>query len=242
VTIRARRRSERRGATGNRLLDALPQDELSELQASLEEVHLDIREALYEQGQPIPHVHFPVATVISLVSVIEEGLAIEVAVVGNEGMAGVPVFLQADSTSAHMAFTQIPGPSLRMQSGVFRKAAENGGTLSALLQRYTQALFSQVVRNLVCSRAHPAERRMARWLLQTHDGVDADTFPLTQEFLSQMLGVTRGTVNGAARTLQSRELIRYTRGKMTIRDRKGLERASCNCYRLLRAEFERLLP
>lgn len=241
MTDRASRRAEGRDRTGNRLLDALPEDELDVVRASLEEVRVDMKEPVYEQGKPIEHVHFPVDTVMSLLSVMDDGSAVEAAVVGNEGMVGVPVFLGAASTSTHMALGQIPGRSLRIETGAFREAVESAGALHALLQRYTQALFSQVARNSACNRVHTADRRMARWLLQTHDRVGTDTFPLTQEFLSQMLAVTRGTVNAAARNLQRGGLIRYTRGKMTILDRKGLERASCECYRVVRDEFDRLL-
>lgn len=123
--------------TGNRLLDAIPHDELDVVRASLEEVHVDMKEPVYEQGKPIEHVHFPVDTVMSLLSVMDDGSAIEAAVVGNEGMVGVPVFLRAASTSTHMAFGQIPGRSLRIETGVFREAVESAGALHALLERYT---------------------------------------------------------------------------------------------------------
>lgn len=239
---RARRQLGKSGGTGNRLLDALPDEELDAVLASLDEVHVDVREPVYEQGKPIEHVHFPVATVISLLTVMEDGSAIELAVVGNEGMVGLPVFLHTRSTSAHMAFGQIPGRSLRMETGAFREAVDNGGELGVLLQRYAQAVFSQVARNSACNHVHTAEQRMARWLLQTHDCIGANTFLLTQEFLSHMLGVTRGTVNAAARRLQQGGFIQYTRGKMTIVDRPGLEGASCACYRVVREEFDRLLP
>lgn len=239
---RARGQRERRDGTGNRLLDALPHQEFDVVRAALEEVRIDMKEPVYEQGMRIAHVHFPVAAVISLVSVMDDGSAIEAAIVGKEGMVGIPVFLEANATTSHMAFGQIPGPSLRMEAGAFREALDRDGALRGLLQRYTQALFSQVARNAACNRAHPGEQRMARWLLQTHDRVGADTFPLTQEFLSEMLGVTRGTVNAAARGLQERGLIEYTRGNMTILDRKALERTSCECYRVVSEEFRRLLP
>jgi CRP-like cAMP-binding protein len=157
-------------------------------------------------------------------------------------MAGLPVFLQAAFTSAHESFAQIPGMSLRMRAPAFMERATNGGALQVLLQRYTQALFSQVAQSSACNRMHPIEQRCARWLLLTHDRVGDDEFPLTQEFLAQMLGVQRSTVNGVASTLQKDGVIRYSRGVITIVDRGALERASCECYRIIAEEFARLIP
>jgi CRP-like cAMP-binding protein len=228
--------------TGNRILDALPDHEFRLLEPSLERTELSLRDYVYRRDEPIEVVHFPIDCVISLVAEMDDGRSVEVATVGREGMAGLPVFLQAAYTSAHNSFCQLPGFSLRMRADAFAAVANNGGSLQTLLQRYTQALFSQVAQSSACNRMHPIEQRCARWLLLTHDRVGDDEFPLTQEFLAQMLGVQRSTVNGVASTLQKDGVIRYSRGVITIVDRGALERASCECYRIIAEEFARLIP
>jgi CRP-like cAMP-binding protein len=228
--------------TGNRILDALPAREFEQLASALEPVELAVREYVYRRGEPVEFVHFPVDGVISLVAEMDDGRAVEVATVGREGMAGLPVFLQAAYTSAHYSFCQIPGSSLRMPADRLSDLANNGGALQSLLQRYTQALFSQVAQSSACNRVHAIEQRCARWLLLTQDRVGRAQFPLTQEFIAQMLGVQRSSVSGVASTLQKEGLIRYTRGVITILDRRGLERVSCECYRVIADEFSRLIP
>jgi CRP-like cAMP-binding protein len=228
--------------TGNRILDALPAREFEQLASALEPVELAVREYVYRRGEPAEFVHFPVDGVISLVAEMDDGRAVEVATVGREGMAGLPVFLQAAYTSAHDSFCQIPGSSLRMPADRLSDLANNGGALQSLLQRYTQALFSQVAQSSACNRVHAIEQRCARWLLLTQDRVGRAQFPLTQEFIAQMLGVQRSSVSGVASTLQKEGLIRYTRGVITILDRRGLERVSCECYRVIADEFSRLIP
>jgi CRP-like cAMP-binding protein len=228
--------------TGNRILDALPAREFEQLASALEPVELAVREYVYRRGEPVEFVHFPVDGVISLVAEMDDGRAVEVATVGREGMAGLPVFLQAAYTSAHDSFCQIPGSSLRMPADRLSDLANNGGALQSLLQRYTQALFSQVAQSSACNRVHAIEQRCARWLLLTQDRVGRAQFPLTQEFIAQMLGVQRSSVSGVASTLQKEGLIRYTRGVITILDRRGLERVSCECYRVIADEFSRLIP
>lgn len=228
--------------TGNRILDGLPAADFEPLGRVLERVDLGLRDYIYRRGEPIEFVHFPVNCVISLVTEMEDGRAVEVATVGCEGMVGIPVFLQAAYTSAHESFSQVPGASWRMRAEAFTALANQGGTLQALLQRYTQALFSQISQSSACNRLHTVEQRCARWLLQTHDRVTADEFPLTQEFLAQMIGVQRSSVNGVANTLQDQGVIRYSRGIVTIADRKGLEGVACECYRIIADEFARLIP
>ena len=227
--------------TGNRILDALPDDELRPLLGLLEATELSLREYVYERGEPIEFVHFPVDCIVSLVAEMDDGRAVEVATVGREGMAGLPVFLQAAYTSAHDAFCQIAGTSLRISSEAFTGLANNGGALQALLQRYTQALFSQVAQSSACNRLHAIEQRCARWLLLTHDRVGKNQFPLTQEFIAQMLGVQRSSVNAVASTLQKDGVIRYSRGVITILDRAALEGISCECYGVIAEEFGRLV-
>jgi CRP-like cAMP-binding protein len=228
--------------TGNRILDALPRDEFEPLADALERVEMSLKDYVYRRDERIEFVHFPVECVISLIAPMDDGRSVEVATVGREGMAGLPVFLQAAYTSAHDSFCQIPGASLRMPAEAFVGVANNGGGLQVLLQRYTQALFSQVAQTSACNRLHSIEQRCARWLLLTHDRVRKDQFPLTQEFIAQMLGVQRSSVNGVAGTLQKDGVIRYTRGVITILDRPALEAGSCECYRVIAEEFARLIP
>jgi CRP-like cAMP-binding protein len=228
---------------GNRLLAMAPREEREELAPEFELVELDLRQMVYEEGQPIEHVYFPLNGVISLVSQMQDGRGIEVATIGNEGMAGLPVFLQATLTSAHMAFSQIPGQALRMPAGRFGEfvaSAQNGG-LHTALNRYTQALMSMIARAVACNAVHSVQQRACRWLLFTHDRVGADEFVLTQEFLSQMLGVTRASVNEVAQSLQDAGAIDYTRGRITILHRGELESRACECYSVIRDEFDRLL-
>jgi CRP-like cAMP-binding protein len=236
------RREPGANGTGNRLLDALPASDFEPLRGGLERVDLELKDHVYRRGEPIQFVHFPETCVISLVSEMSDGRAVEVATVGCEGMAGLPVFLQAAYTSAHESFAQIPGASWRIQAADFIALSNRGGTLQSILQRYTQALFSQIAQSSACNRLHTIDQRCARWLLQTHDRVTSDEFPLTQEFLAQMLGVQRSTVSGVASGLQEQGLIRYSRGVIAILDREGLERTACECYRVVADEFARLIP
>jgi CRP-like cAMP-binding protein len=227
----------------NRLLAMTPQQERERLAPEFELVELDLKQMLYEEGQPIEHVYFPLNGVISLVSQMQDGRGVEVATIGSEGMAGLPVFLQATLTSAHRAFSQIPGEALRMPAerfGEFVASAQNGG-LHTALNRYTQALMSMIARAVACNALHAVQQRACRWLLFTHDRVGADRFVLTQEFLSQMLGVTRASVNEVAQGLQDAGAIDYTRGRMTILNRGELESRACECYSVIRDEFDRLL-
>lgn len=171
---------------------------------------------------------------------MQNGEAVEVATVGNEGMVGLPVFLEA-ATIPGKAFAQIPGEAWRMSADTFKEQVSPGTPLHELLQRYTQALFNLISQSTACNRLHTVEERACRWLLMTHDRVGSDSFPLTQEFLAQMLGVRRPTVSTVASILQRAGFISYSRGKITILDREGLESASCECYEIIRAEFERLV-
>jgi len=225
----------------NRLLLAIPDAELAPLARHFELVSLPVRELVFEQGARIDHVHFPVEGVISLVSRVE-GREVEIATVGNEGMLGLPVFLQAAMTSSHRAFCQIEARSLRMESTAFNEALGANGRLHTVLHQYTQALFTQVGQNAVCNAVHDVTQRAARWILLTHDRVRGDDFMLTQEFLAQMLGVGRPTVNVAAQALQDHGRIAYSRGRLTVIDRAGLESDVCECYRIIRGEHDRLIP
>jgi CRP-like cAMP-binding protein len=223
----------------NHLLALLPNDELDVLFGALEPVMLDFREIVYDVSVPIEHVYFPQGGVVSIIGVMTDGAAVEVATVGNEGMVGLPVFLGANQVLGQ-AFSQIPGPALRLRASAFRKAATTG-KLHELMQLYTQALFTQISQSAACNRLHLTEERFARWMLMSQDRVGTDSFPLTHEFLSQMLGVRRATVSEIAAQAQKDGLIEYRRGEMKILDRDGLEKTTCECYAIIRAEFERLL-
>ena len=203
---------------------------------------LELKQTLFEQGAPIDEVTFPLTGVCSLLSMMEDGRSVEIATVGNEGFVGLPVFLQATFTSAHRGIVQIPGEAITVDARAFLELSNSGGTFQAVLQRYAQALITQIAQGAACNRLHTVEQRCAKWLLQTHDRVDGDAFELTQEFLGMMLGVGRQSVNEAATSLQQAGLMRYGRGVITVLDRRGLEEASCECYGVVRTEFDRLLP
>lgn len=228
----------------NRLLAGLPPGELARLAPRLEPVRLELRQVLHDVDRPITHVHFVEAGVVSVVSAMADGTAVETATIGYEGLVGLPLFLGVDRTPAQ-AFCQIPGAAYRLEAGAFQEEIARGGALRGAVGRYAQALFTLVAQNSACNRLHLVERRCARWLLQTHDRVGAergvDEFPLTQQFLSQMLGVRRATVSEAAATLQARGVIVYEYGRVRVRDRAGLEAAACECYQIISREFDRLV-
>jgi CRP-like cAMP-binding protein len=228
--------------SANRLLAAVPRAEYLRLLPHLETVSLAHRQILYGAHTPIPYVWFIEHGVISLVRSTQEGALIEISVIGNEGMVGLPVFLGAESApSQAQALVQIPGAGLRMRAAVFRREVRAGTPLHDLLHRYTQTLINRMAQRVVCNRLHSIAQRSARWLLLTHDRVDSDQFPLTQAFLAQMLGVRRASVGTVAGRLKKAGLIRYSRGVVTILDRPGLEAAACECYRIIAAEYDRLL-
>ncbi len=224
----------------NRLLAALPTEEYERLLPHLELVHMDFKEILYDLNQPIESVYFVLNGVVSILTIMEDLSVSEVGTVGNEGMAGLPLFLGADRVPGQ-AMSQIPGYAMRMKAEVFKREVIPGIVLYRLLQRYTQAMFNQIAQTAACNRLHTIEERFCRWVLMTHDRVKSDQFPLTQEFLSQMLGVRRSSVSIVASTIQKAGYIQYIRGKMTILDREGLDASSCECYKTIKAEYERLI-
>ena len=223
----------------NRLLGALPKDDHDRLLPHLEKISLPLREILYEANGPIAHVFFPLHGVVSLV-IMDGGFTLEVGIIGNEGLVGTPVFLGADRSPTR-AIAQIPADALRMEVKVFQSEMTRHGALHGLVQRYTQTMINQISQSIVCNHRHSVEKRMCRWLLMSHDRVGADEFPLTHEFLAQMLGVCRPTVTAVAGTLHKSGLISYHRGTITVNDRKGLEAASCECYAVVAKELSRLL-
>ena len=223
----------------NRLLVALPRDDYDRLLPHLEKVFLPLRDILYEANGPITHIYFPLNCVVSLV-ITDNDSTLEVGIIGNEGMVGTPVFLGADSSPTR-AIAQIPGEAMKMEVQVFQKEMRRDGPLFGLVQRFTQAMINQISQSIVCNHRHSVEKRMCRWLLMSHNRVGTDEFPLTHEFLAQMLGVCRPTVTAVAGTLQKAGLINYHRGSITVLDRKGLEAACCKCYQVVAAESDRLL-
>jgi CRP-like cAMP-binding protein len=230
----------RRNLIKNRLLSALPREEYERLLPHLETVSLRFNQIIYAPNEPIQHVYFPNSGIISLVNLTEDGGTVEAATVGNEGMVGIPVLLGADRMVGQ-AVSQIVGDALRMKADVFKREVTPSSPLYNLLLRYTLALLNLISQSVACNRRHSVEERCCRWLLLCHDRVQSDQFYITQEFLSQMLGVRRSSVSVVAAILQKAGLIRYHRGKMRLLDRKGLEAASCECYRIVKDEFDRLL-
>jgi len=228
------------GPRVNRLLAALPKKEYKRLLPKLKTVNLVLGETLYEPGDVIKYVYFPNDSIISLISELSETSLLEVGMVGNEGMAGLAVFMDV-SLSSTRALVQGSGTAMRMSSAAVRTEANRLGSLHQLLHRYSHSLLTQVSQSSVCNRFHMVDARLARWLLMTNDRLAAKEFPLTQEFLSTMLGVRREGVSKAAGALQSGKLIRYSRGVITIINRRGLEAKSCQCYAIIKAETDAYL-
>ena len=224
----------------NRLIAALPSADRQRLLEALQPVSLTVSQPLYEAGEPIKFVYFPLSGVHSIASIVTDGDTVEVATVGNEGMVGIPVFLGGRSASDE-AFCQVPGDLLRMRAARFREEVHRSRPFRTVMLRYMQAFIHQIAQHAACYRRHSIVERCASRLLMTHERVNLDEVVLTQESLAQMLGVRRATVTAAAGMLQHAGLIRYTRGRITIVDRKKLGRASCQCHRIIRREYKRLL-
>jgi CRP-like cAMP-binding protein len=222
------------------VLAILPEQERAQLAPELVQVDLTFKQVLQEIEQPLEHVWFPSAGVVSMVSEMEDGGIVELATIGREGMVGVSLLLGSDRIAQRL-LCQIPGSAARMRASRFVKMIDDLPVLRRILLRYALTLLNQIGQGSACNRLHPIEARCARWLLMTHDRVDTDRFPLTQEFLGQMLGVTRPSVSIAAGMLQKAGLIHYVRGTVTILDRPGLEAAACECYAAISAEFRRLV-
>jgi CRP-like cAMP-binding protein len=222
----------------NSLLAALPRKECRHLIDGLEQVVLTYGEVLYDPGEQIKHVYFPNDCVVSLLTLVDQHQALEVGLVGREGMVGVPLALEI-AISPVRALVQGTGTAMRMKAAPFLRELRQSHALRRELHRYTYSLMTQITQTAACNRFHVVEARLARWLLMTHDRMKAGTFQLTQEFLANMLGVRRVGVTKAARALQLAKLIRYSRGNITILDRKGLEVAACSCYGIVRDMHDR---
>jgi len=243
-------------ALKNHVLKRLPPPTIRRLRKHLKEVTVEQRDRLDEPNKPIRYVYFPETATLGLATVLKDGTETDVGSIGCEGFLGLPVFLGAKK-STRRAFCQMPGTALRLPSAVLLKETRRGGPLSDALHRYALALFTQLVQLATCNRRHTLEQRFCCWLLMTHDRVEGDEFHVTHEFLSEMLSARRAGVTVVANQLQSRarrsgvtviagtlqraRLITYERGRITILNRKGLEKAACECYAIVRREFDRLL-
>ena len=226
-------RAKRRASIENSLLAAVPRKEYRRLLARLEPVTLSFGEVLYEPGETIRHVYFPGASLVSLLTLADGHLAMEVGLIGRDGMVGIPLVLGHDVSSVR-ALVQGTGTALRIASADFLREFRLSPPLQHELYRYTHALMAQISQTAACNRFHVVEARLARWLLMTHDRVKSDHFHMTHEFLGHMLGVRRVGVTKAAQMLQKRKLIGYSRGEITVLDRTGLEGAACACYGIVK--------
>jgi CRP-like cAMP-binding protein len=219
----------------NQLLAALPKKEYQALQHHLEEIPLIFEEILYQPRVLISDVYFPNSGIVSLLAAANGRASLEVGLVGSEGVLGLAIFMGVN-ISQNRAVVQGAGSAMKIKATAFRKECNNGGALPRLLQRYAHSLLTQITQSAVCNQFHSVDARLARWLLMTHDRMGTDEFQLTQEFLSNMLGVRREGVSKAAGDLQKRKLIEYSRGRLTVLDRAGLEATSCGCYEIIKDE------
>jgi len=224
----------------NKLLAALSRQSYERLIPHLEPVAFALGDILYYAKQPIKHVYFPHKTTISMVQILEDGSMVELGVVGREGMLGTAI-LSGDDISVHQAIVQIADSGMRMKAEAFKQEIKNNAELNELAHRYLQALFIQIAQTGACNRLHPIVERLARWMLLCQDRMESDTLLLTHEFIATMLGARRAGVSIAANTLQAAGLISYSRGKVMIQSRERLEEASCECYRTVKDEYDRLL-
>ena len=224
----------------NQILTALPLDEYQRLTKHLKPVNLISGTILLEPHEPITTIYFPQRAMISLVSIMMDGSTTEIGLIGNEGMIGLPAILGGSSTTSR-TIVQVSGSALEISAEIIRQEFQRGERLYELLLLYTQALLTQVSQSAACNRQHNIEERLARWLLSVQDCILQDELPLTQEFIANMLGTRRSGVTVAAGILQQAGIIRYSRGRITILDQKGLEETACECYHLVQDEFIRLL-
>lgn len=226
--------------TQNRLLAALPASELEHFASQLEPVAMVAGDVLYEAGGPVNHVYFPTTSIVSLLYVLEDGDTAEIAMVGNEGILGISLFLGGETTPSR-AVVQRSGDGYRLPADLIKLEFNRAGPLLRLLLRYTQALITQMMQTAVCNRHHSVQQQLCRWLLLSLDRMSTQSLSVTQETISILLGVRREGVTEAAGRLQREGLIQYSRGHLQVLDRPGLERACCECYGVVKLEFDRLL-
>jgi len=225
----------------NFLLAALPDPEWQRWQPLLEKVEMPLGQILYEPGTTLAHVYFPTTSIVSLLYVMENGASAEIAVVGNEGLVGVSLFMGGESTPSR-AVVQSAGHGLRLKAQLMKREFERAGPVLHLLLRYTQALITQMAQTAACNRHHTLDQQLCRWLLLSLDRLRSNELAMTQELIANMLGVRREGVTEAALKLQQAGLISYARGRITVLDRAGLEKRTCECYAVVKREYDRLLP
>jgi len=225
----------------NHLLAALPEIDFNRIFPCLELVDLALGQAVYESGRIFSNVYFPITSIVSLLYVLENGASAEISVVGNDGVVGIALFMGGESMP-NRAIVQSAGKAYRLDGQTLKQEFSRSGAFQHLLMRYTLALFSQMAQTAVCNRHHSVDQQLCRWLLLSHDRLAGDELIMTQELIADMLGVRREGVTEAAGKLQHAGLIHYSRGKITIVDRPGLEARVCECYAVVRQEFKRLLP
>jgi CRP-like cAMP-binding protein len=225
----------------NRLLGALPDDDYQRWLPFLEDVELSLGQVLYEAGTVLSHVYFPTTAIVSLLYVMANGASAEIAVVGREGLVGISLFMGGESTPSR-AVVQSAGRGVRLRAKLVKDEFDRAGPVIHLFLRYTQALITQMTQTAVCNRHHSLDQQLCRWLLLSLDRLKGDEIVMTQELIANMLGVRREGVTGGALKLQKAGLIRYARGRITALDRSGLEGRSCECYSVVKEEYDRLLP
>jgi len=225
----------------NRLLAALPDAEWQRWLPQLEPVHMPLGKVLYEPGIKLTHVYFPTTSIVSLLYVLEDGASAEIAVVGHEGIVGISMFMGGESTPSR-AVVQSAGQGFRLKSSLMMQEFTRAGPVMHLLLRYTQALITQMAQTAVCNRHHSLDQQLCRWLLLSLDRLHSNELVMTQELIANMLGVRREGVTEAAGHLQQAGLIRYQRGHITVLDREKLEQRTCECYAVVKKEYDRLLP
>lgn len=228
-------------AIENRLLAGLQEEELARLLPNLELVTLKLGAVLYESGEKMDYVYFPTTAIISLLYIMESGATAEIGVVGNDGLVGIAIFMGGDTTP-NRAVVQSAGHTLKIRSEHMKEEFTRGGRFHNLCLRYTQALITQISQTAVCNRLHSLDQQLCRWLLLSHDRLPTDRLIMTQDLIANMLGVRREGVTHAAKRLQTAGYISYVRGDMSILDRKGLESLVCECYQVVREEYDRLFP
>lgn len=221
---------------GNWLLDSLPPAELKRLEPHLAACAMKAGEELHQRASSAPFVYFPIDSVSSLVVALADGSTVEVATVGREGMVGLPVFIESEAVSMD-SFIQVPGRALRMDRRILKSELRREEALSRRIAEYTEAVLLFIAQSAACSQVHGQRERCARWLLHVRDRVGGDAFPLTQNFLAQMLGVRRPTVTAVAGELRAQGLIAYRKGSVRVLDTRRLERVACDCYRVIRSEY-----
>ncbi len=224
----------------NGILAALPSEDLARLAPSLELVPMALGEALYESGEQISHVYFPIDSIVSLLHVLEDGASTEIAVVGHEGVVGISLFMGGQTTPSR-AVVQSAGHGYRLAGQLLKAEFDRVGAMNVQLLRYTQALLTQMAQTAVCNRHHSLDQQLCRWLLLSLDRLRGNHLVMTQELIASMLGVRREGVTEAAGNLQRAGLIEYQRGHITVLDRAGLEARTCECYAVVKREFDRLL-